>query len=331
VLSLRSFALGQIRSPRVESSRPDQASSWRSGRTIRFRLFLLLERLGYHLLPRHFYSPVADRHWLERHPEFWRPALSLPGVDLDIDPQLAWLRETCVEYLDEVSGFPFLTEGGATFGYGPIEGQVLHCVVRKLAPPRVVEVGSGSSTMLIAAAASRNRNEGRGETRIVTIDPYPPVQVRSLPRVELLEMPAQAVPDAVFEELTEGDLLFIDSSHAVKAGSELPRLYLELVPALAPGVTIQIHDIFLPYSNSPGILRNDLWDWQETTLVAALMSGNPRLKVLCCLSALHDEAPERLAEILPDYEPLPMNAGLDTGERAGHYPSSLWLRTASSQ
>jgi hypothetical protein len=302
--------------------------------SIRFRLFLLLERLGYDVLPRHFYSPVADRRWLERNHELWRRPIALPGIGWDLEAQLGWLRATCSEHLDEVRGFPFLAgpaEGGAQFGYGPIEGQVLHCVVRGLAPPLVVEVGSGSSTVLIAEAAERNRAEGRGETRIVTIDPYPPPQVEDLPGVESLAVPAQAVPDAVFEELGEGDLLFIDSTHSVKAGSELARLYLELLPTVAPGVTIQIHDIFLPYANSPGILRTDLWDWQETTLVAALLTGNPRLEVLCCQSALHDGAPERLGEILPDYVPLPMSAGLDTGEGAGHYPSSLWLRTTGPQ
>jgi hypothetical protein len=303
-------------------------------RSIRFRLFLLLERLGYHVLPRHFYSPVADRRWLQRNPELWRRRISLPGIDWDLEAQLGWLRETCAEHLDEVRGFPFLSEltaSGAPFGYGLIEGQVLHCVVRKLAPPLVVEVGSGTSTMLIAEAAGRNRAEGRGDTRIVTIDPYPPAQLRDLPGVESMAVPAQAVPDEVFEQLGAGDLLFIDSTHSLKAGSELPRLYLELVPTLAPGVTIQIHDIFLPYANSPGVLHADLWDWQETALVAALLSGNPGLEVLCCQSALHDGAPERMGEVLPDYKPLPMSGGLDTGERAGHYPSSLWLRTAGTQ
>jgi Methyltransferase domain len=303
-------------------------------KSIRFRLFLLLERLGYHVLHRHFYSPVADRLWLERNPELWRRPLSLPGLDWDLEAQLGWLQETCSEHLDEVRGFPFLSEpaaGGAPFGYGPIEGQVLHCVVRRLAPPLVIELGSGSSTLLIAAAAERNRADGRGETRIVTIDPYPPAHVRDIQGVESLAIPAQAVPDPVFEELGDGDLFFIDSSHSVKSGSELPRLYLELLPTLATGVTIQIHDIFLPYANSPGILRTDLWDWQETTLVAALLTGNPRLEVLCCQSALHDGAPERLGEILPDYVPLPMRDGLDTGEGSGHYPSSLWLRTTGPQ
>jgi predicted O-methyltransferase YrrM len=302
--------------------------------SVYFRLFLLFERLGRHVLPVHFYSPVADRHWLERHPELWRRPLSLTGIDWDLDTQLAWLREACSDHLEEVSDFPFiseLTKGGAPFAYGPIEGQVLHCVVRKLAPSLVVEVGSGSSTMLIADAARRNRAEGRGETRIVTIDPYPPSQVKDQAGVELRAEPAQAVPDEVFEELGTGDLLFIDSTHSVKAGSELHRLYLEILPALAPGVTIQIHDVFLPYANSPGILRADLWDWQESTLVAALLTGNPGLEVLCCQSALHDGAPERLGEVLPDYEPLPMRDGLDTGEGAGHYPSSLWLRTTAAQ
>jgi Methyltransferase domain len=318
----------------VEPGRADDTSpaQWHKG--IGFHVFLLLERIGYHVIRRHFFSPVADRGWLQRNPELWRRPLSLPGIDWDLDAQLRWLGEVCSAHLDEVAGFPFLREGierGEAFGYGPIEGQVLHCVVRRLAPARVVEIGSGSSTRLISDAAGRNRSEGLGETRIVSIDPYPPPYVPDLPRVESIAVPAQAVTDEVFEELVEGDLLFIDSTHSLKSGSELPRLYLELLPTLPPGVTIQIHDVFLPYTNSPGVLHADLWDWQETTMVAALLTGNPGLEVLCCQSALHDGAPEAMKEILPDYRPLPMSAGLATGEGVGHYPSSLWLRTTGAQ
>ncbi len=293
-----------------------------------FRLFLALERLGVHVLPRHFYSPVADRRALGRDRSSWRRPTPLTGVEWDLDAQLRWVEATCAEHLDEVRGFSFLSglaERGIEFRYGPVEGQVLHCAVRSLASPLIVEVGSGASTALIADAAARNEAEGRGVSRIVSIDPYAPPELARLPNVELVGVPVQRAPAEPFEALSEGDLLFIDSTHVLKTGSDLPRIYLELLPSLPAGVTLQVHDVYLPYLYSPAVL-SDLWDWQETALLAALLTNNPRLEVLCCQSALHDAMPERLRTVLPDYEPRKLDDGIDTSG-GGHFPASIWLRT----
>ncbi|MGI8430173.1 MAG: class I SAM-dependent methyltransferase [Solirubrobacteraceae bacterium] len=294
-----------------------------------FQIFLAMERMHIHVLPRHFYSSVPDRGWLRRHPDQWRHRTDVPGIVSNLEAQLAWLEHCCTGYLHEVTGFSYLAKlemQEIKFRYGLIEGQVLHCVVRTLAPPLVVEVGSGASTALIADAAARNVADGRGASRIVAVDPYAPRQLAGLPGVEVLAQPAQCVKASVFEQLRAGDLLFIDSTHAVKAGSELGRLYLEVLPSLAPGILIQIHDVYLPYLYSPWIL-SDFWDWQESALLAALLTGNSELEVLCCQSALHNAAPDGLAAILPDYRPLRLEAGLAPKKGEGHYPSSLWLRS----
>jgi hypothetical protein len=251
------------------------------------------------------------------------------GIRWDVDAQLQWLERTCAEHLDEVRRFTFLprlAELGIGFRYGPIEGQVLHCAIRRLAPRLVIEVGSGASTALISDAANRNVADGGSGSRILTIDPFAPAALAGLSGVEVIAEPAQAVPESVFGELSEGDLLFIDSSHVVKAGSELGRLYLDVVPNLPAGVTVHIHDIYLPYLYSPWIL-SDLWDWQETLLLGTLLVNNPRLEVLCGLAALHDAMPERLQAVLPDYRPLPLTDGIDLAGGDGHYPSSIWLRS----
>jgi hypothetical protein len=124
--------------------------------------------------------------------------------------------------------------------------------------------------------------------------------------------------------------LFIDSSHAVKIGSDVVHLCLNVIPRLPPGVFIHIHDICLPYVYNRDALENYL-GWQETALVHALLINNAGLEVLCCLSALHYDVPERLAAILKDYVPQANNEGLRPSPRApGHFPSSLWLRTVAA-
>ena len=81
---------------------------------------------------------------------------SLPGVDWNLDLQFEWLRETCHEYYAEVKGLEFFRgcpgrEWG--LGYGPIESQILHCFIRKWKPRRIIEIGSGVSTMCMLHAA----------------------------------------------------------------------------------------------------------------------------------------------------------------------------------
>jgi hypothetical protein len=288
-----------------------------------------LERLKLHVMPVHFYSPIAERRWLQSHPEFWRRRVPLAGVHWDLERQLEWLSRICATHLHEVAGFSFIAAvktHGVRFHYGLVEAQVLHCAIRSLAPRLIVEIGSGASTVLMANAAARNSAEGRGDTRIIAIDPWASSAIS--PLAELRREPVQATPDEFFGELRAGDLLFIDSTHAVKTGSELSRLYLELIPRLSEGVLIHIHDIYLPYLYSPWVL-SDLWDWQETVLVAALLTGNTGLQVLCCQSALHDAMPQHLRAVLPDYRPIALHEGLDDQGFGKHYPSSLWLRTVT--
>jgi hypothetical protein len=248
-----------------------------------WRAFAALDRAGLHVLPKHYYTPVADRAWLRAHPELWRRPLELAW---DLDAQLAWLRQLREPYLDEVAGF------------------------------RAYE-------RLVARA---NAAEGRPKARITTVEPSPRGPLATLEGIELLRASALEAPAALVAELAEGDLLFVDSSHAVKTGSELSRVYLELVPRLAPGVTVHVHDVYLPYLYSPFVLE-DYFDPQETALVAALLAGNDALEVLCCESALHHERQPELRELLPDYRPQPLADGLARGPLTGHFPSSLWLRT----
>lgn len=301
-------------------------SPWRDRlQRLAFRASLLTERLGVQTVPRHYYSPVADRAWLRRHETVWRRPSPLPGVELDIGAQLAWTAATVGPYRAELPAADPRGLAGFGPGYGLVEGWFLHAFVRAHAPARVVEVGSGVSTALMAQAAARNVAEGRRATAIVCVDPYAPDAVASLDGVTVVRESAQSVDAAVFDGLGAGDLLFIDSTHALRTGSELARLYLEVVPALAAGTFVHVHDVFLPYLYGPEVL-DTWWDWQETALVAALLTGNARLEILACQSAMHHAKPHDLAALFPPYEPRPFDRGIAAASR-GEFPASLWLRT----
>jgi methyltransferase family protein len=287
-----------------------------------FRMFLGLDRVGIHLLPKHYYTPVSDYAWLRQHPDLWQRPLSMHGVHWNLEDQFAWLAETCEAYYAEAVHETQRDAIGP--GYGKVEAQVLHSFIRKHAPERVVEVGGGTSTAIMAQAAALNAREGRARSRIVTVDPYPAPELHGLDGVEVKPGYGQSVGRSLTDDLRAGDLLFIDSSHALKSSSEVGWLYLEVVPALRPGVIVHVHDVFLPYLYRPTLLK-EYFDWQETALLAALLIGNSGLRVLCCQSALHDADPARLAEVLPDCQPGSLSRGLTDSATRGDYPASIWL------
>lgn len=294
------------------------------------KLVRALEYAGIVAQPAHYYASLPSRRWLRRHPDLWSKPLTLHGVSWNLDAQLSWLEIHCAPYLSEVAGLDRYRRAAAAGygpGFGPIESQVLHGVMRSSQPAQVLEVGSGVSTALMLEAAQMNDLEGGKLPHITCIEPNPSDLLQRNEQVQLIDRPVQAVEPALFQDLSPGDLLFIDSSHAVRTGSELPFLYLEVLPRLREGVLVQIHDIYLPYTFSPWV-QTSLWDWQETTLLAAMVTANPnRYKVRCALSALHSERTAELQQLFPDYRPADTIGGLASNPSLSehHYPASTYL------
>ncbi|MEI9851616.1 MAG: hypothetical protein WDN24_13100 [Sphingomonas sp.] len=99
-----------------------------------------------------------------------------------------------------------------------------------------------------------------------------------------------------------------------------------MIPRLKPGVTVHVHDICLPYLHQPDVI-DGLFQWSETLVLAALLTGNPHLSIEFSLSQLHHDAPEGLRGVFPEYVARPMADGLNLPGAEGHFPSSIYLRT----
>ena len=176
-------------------------------------------------------------------------------------------------------------------------------------------------------AIDLNAREGKKRSHVTCIEPYPKTAFRNIEGITHIEQMCQAVPESVFAQLGPGDLLFIDSSHAVKIGSDVISICLDILPKLRSGIYIHIHDIYLPYLYAPDAL-DDYFGWQETALVLALLTNNERMSALACLAALCHDHPSELAGILTDFRPRPLIDGIFANtDPDGHYPSSLWLKT----
>lgn len=286
--------------------------------------FLAGDRVGVHVLPAHYYSPIASRRGLRATEDMWRRPLDPIAFAWDLDAQAAWVVETADEYPQELPLDELMSASEAVggFRFGPIEAQFLYSYIRTAAPKRIVEIGSGSSTLVMSRAVQRNVGAQRPPSEIIACDPYTAHRVAGLPHVTAREIGGYSVDDEVLA-LEAGDLLFIDSTHTVRTGSELSHMYLELIPMLQPGVVLHIHDIYLPYLFPPN-LYNSMFDWQETTLVAALLTSNQHLVVRASMAALHYDRPEALRSAFPEYLPRRMENGMGPDDQS-HFPSSLWL------
>jgi flavin-dependent dehydrogenase len=133
-----------------------------------------------------------------------------------------------------------------------VDGELLYALLRRLKPRRVIEVGSGNSTLLTAQALRENAAEAPGAPppEFTAYEPWPGARLRAgVPGLtRLAPLRAQEIPPEAFAALGANDVLFIDSSHVVQVGGDVTHLFFQVLPRLAPGVVVHLHDIFLPRS-----------------------------------------------------------------------------------
>jgi len=141
----------------------------------------------------------------------------------------------------------------------------------------------------------------------------------------LIPNPAQEVDLKVLTGLDAGDLLFVDSTHAMRPGSEVNRIILEVLPRLPSGSFAHFHDIYFPYDYQSAVLTT-LFFGGESTLLHAFLIYNQRYSIAVSLSMLHHACPQQMQSLLPNYRPAVMHYGLHTmGEGPGHFPSATYL------
>lgn len=299
-----------------------------------FWIYKLGVRAGVYILPAHYYVSEPNIIELKRTVDVWAKPSAMAGVETDLDRQIDNLRRVCVPFQNEFRGNKnYIHAINQKFGagrsrfFGYIEAQVLHAAIRYYKPARLIEIGSGVPTYCSAQAVLLNQQETGVDGVITSIEPNPIDLIKKMPNVELITRPIHEVPLEHFATLQPNDIVFIDSSHVVRSGSEVNYIVLDVLPILPKGVLVQIHDIYLPYDYDREVLDNFIHP-NETALVAAFLACNSRYKILFALSMLHYERRREMQGILPEYNPESDWRGMRQGDYddAKHFPSSLWLR-----
>lgn len=302
------------------------------------RPFLVIHKLGLkiglQIIPNHYYSPVADIYYLQKTKDLWAKKSELPGISSDLDEQVKNVQTICVPYKNEYVGNKTYNEavsGHYGLGFGYIEAQALHSVICFYKPQKIIEVGSGVSTYCSMAALSRNETETGTKAQLVCIEPYPSDELKAMQNITCIEQDVQAVPIDVLTDLGENDLLFIDSSHTVKPGSDVNYLILEILPRLRKGVIVHFHDIYFPYDYQRDVLEI-FFQACETSLLRAFLINNTKVKILFCLSQLYYDRKESLKEVFPEYNPQSDTNGLTYGiyktfeHISQHFPTSIYIQ-----
>ncbi|MCL2872795.1 MAG: class I SAM-dependent methyltransferase [Betaproteobacteria bacterium] len=148
--------------------------------------------------------------------------------------------------------------------------------------------------------ADINRRFLDGKCQITCIEPYPRPFLKQGVRgiAKLIEEKVQQVPPETFEALESGDILFIDSSHVSKTGSDVNYLYFEILPRLKTGVKIHIHDIFLPNEYLKDWVLKEGRSWNEQYLLRALLMYSSAFKVVFGCSYAFTVMPEKVKTAL---------------------------------
>jgi predicted O-methyltransferase YrrM len=250
--------------------------------------------------PGHFASPLPDHDEIERrHPALAR-AENLPGIELRETEQLDLLGTIAglarrIEFPAEpADGHRYHFEN-AFYSYG--DALLLSGMLQHLRPRRVIEVGSGFSSALMLDL--RERSDAKPE--LTFIEPFPTrLQALLKPgdRATVIESPVQAVPLALFESLEANDVLFIDSSHVSKIGSDVNHLFFEVLPRLRAGVFVHVHDIFWPFEY-PKAWYDLGWAWNEAYLLRAMLAGGRRFRIRLFSSYLEAKRSDVLRDRLP--------------------------------
>ncbi|MFC1837839.1 class I SAM-dependent methyltransferase, partial [Thermodesulfobacteriota bacterium] len=270
----------------------------------------------YRYYPGHYGSTIPSGRFIkENETELFTSKVRLDGIDLNESRQFELLQEFVSYYPEFTPSENKISSqryyyNNAMFGFN--DGFVLSSFLRKFKPAKVIEIGSGfSSALMLDTAESLSH-----ATDFVFIDPYTDnfenLQLNvSQSNYKIIRNPIQDIDLDLFSELHENDILFVDSSHVLKIGSDLSYIFFSILPSLQKGVIVHIHDIWWPYEY-PLFMINEGRIWNEIYFVRSFLQYNSAFEILCYNSFLEWKHKDYIKDSMPGYFK-------DTGK-------SLWLK-----
>ena len=253
-----------------------------------------LKKIGVFPIIRHYFEPAFHPADL---PVRLDAARDLPGLNLNIAAQVDLLERLATKtpptpFGDTPTGELEFYYGNNAFESG--DACAWWAMIMYHRPRRIVEIGSGYSTLIARAAI--DRLDHRCEH--ICFEPYEEPWLERT-GATIIREPVETADTGLFESLAEGDILFIDSSHVIRPGGDVLFEYLELLPRLRPGVLVHIHDIFTPRHYLSEWVHDEVRLWNEQYLLEAFLSMNDGYEIVLALNYLKHAHYDRMKAAFP--------------------------------
>lgn len=264
---------------------------------------------GFLPMPVHYYSPIPDIEDLKKR-KIWAKESTLAGIDFNIKNQLLLLDEIgknfgaeCDWPVEKNKEYDFFTDNGS-FGYGCAVSA--HGLIRKYKPKKVIEIGSGFSSIIITDALKINKKQTNKKYDYTIIDPFPSAGVlnKRVKYNRLIKKGVELTDLEIFTKLGKNDILFIDSSHVSKIGNDVNFLFLDVLPHLKPGVIVHVHDIALPKDYSQSYFTKETFRqfWTEQYLLQSFLIYNSQFEVLLAMDYIMSQKAARFKKAFKTFD-----------------------------
>jgi len=259
----------------------------------------ILMYVGVFPIMEHYYEPLFNYKNLKSPLSTDR---ELPGIDWNIEGQLEILDQLSfgdeladIDH-DKTSHLKYYLNNGA---FGPGEAEYWYGIIRLKKPKRIIEIGSGKSTLLAIRAIRANQDDDPTyECEHTCIEPYAAPWLADID-VNVIREPVERIDNTIFNSLEKNDILFIDSSHIIRAQGDVVFEYLQLLPSLNTGVIVHVHDIFTPKDYPEDWLIEKVSFWNEQYLLEAFLTHNSAWIVIGALNYLFHHHNKELSAKLP--------------------------------
>ena len=266
----------------------------------KFRLSkFILKKIGIFPIIKNYYEPVFDFDTLKYDLNLKR---NLPGINMNIGEQIKFL-DNLVYYnelkelkLNELSNNSKFYIKNNFFEGGDVD--IYYQMIRYFKPKKIIEIGSGYSSLLALEAIKNNQIKDNFASSIVCIEPYENKWLEES-GAKVIREKVENVKEDLITSLKKNDILFIDSSHVIKPQGDILKIFLEILPKLEKGVLIHIHDIFTPRDYPSKWLKDENRFYNEQYLFEAIMDNSSRYKIICSLNYLKNDYYNDLKRVCP--------------------------------
>lgn len=256
-------------------------------------LFLFFEKFfNLHITPVDYSSPIPSLKQLD--PAIFDKVYACDGLDWNINEQKFYLNHIFPRYSSEFIPYP-------NSGLSPVDSFILYAMVREAKPKVMVEIGSGQSTKISLNALDVNAKQGV-PGKLFAIEPYPRGYLKEI-KNEKFTLIARNVQEVNSDFFKDADMLFIDSSHVLKIGSDVCYEILEILPKLKKGAIIHWHDIVIPRNYWKDWTYKATMFWNESYVLHSFLLFNSAFSVIWASGYMRLNYPQDLKAGFPYFIP----------------------------